>query len=154
MGYELVRARLQAPGRSTLQVMVERNDRGTMTVDDCAAVSAAVSERLDEVDPIAAEYTLEVSSPGLDRPLTTTQHFRRFTGLEARVELDVPLEGRRRFTGRIVEVVDDTAGPNVVLTAADGEFRLPFRSIRKAKLVMNDELIAAGHRWSEAGRSP
>lgn len=154
MGYELVRVGLTGPGRSTLQVMVERCDRAGMTVDDCALVSRRVSDILDVADPIAAAFTLEVSSPGLDRPLTAPEHYGRFRGLEARIELATPIDGRRRYTGRIVDIDDAGGTATVVLAIPAGEVRLPFGAIRKGKLVMNDDLLAAAERWAEAGRSP
>src|SRR3546814_4087032 len=89
MGYELVRVHLSGAGRLTLQIMAERTDRATMTVEDCAEISRAVSALLDVEDPIAGPYTLEVSSPGIDRPLTPLADFDRFAGFDARVETQI-----------------------------------------------------------------
>lgn len=150
MGYELVRARLSG---KTLQIMVERRDRTTMTVDDCAEASAAISAILDDADPIAGAFELEVSSPGLDRPLTRPDDVRRFAGLEAWLELDEPIAGQRRFTGRL-DGVEDDGGAVVVMTTADGPVRLPWEAVKKAKLVLNDALMRAAERWAEEGRSP
>lgn len=153
LGYELVRVSLGGRGRRTLQIMVERQDRATMTVDHCAEASGVVSDILDEADPIAGEFELEVSSPGLDRPLTRPADYRRFAGLDARVELAEPMEGRRRFTGRI-ERLEDAAGPVIVLATDTGTVRLPWEAVKKGKLVLNDALMAAAQRWAEEGRSP
>lgn len=155
-GYELVRVSLAGRGRRTLQVMVERKDRATMTVDDCAEASATVSAVLDETDPIAGAFELEVSSPGIDRPLTRPEDCRRFAGLDARVELTEPLEGRQRFTGRLAGLDQDGAAgaEAVVLETDEGALRLPWRRVKKAKLVLNDALMAAAERWAQQGRSP
>jgi ribosome maturation factor RimP len=140
MGFEIVRVQMMGGSRRpTLQIMVERPD-GSLTVDDCAEVSRTVSAILDVEDPIAEAYHLEVSSPGVDRPLTRLKDFVRFAGLVAKVELAVPQDGRKRFTGRLVGVDDEA-----VLLAMEGSeapLRLSFREMAKAKLVLNDELIA------------
>ena len=154
LDFELVRVGRTGPDRRTVQVMVERRDRTTMTVEHCAEASAAISEILDTADPIDDAFTLEVSSPGLDRPLTAIDHFRRFAGLDARIELGEALAGRRRFTGRLVGVADEVAGPSVILALGDQEVRLPYRLVHKAKLVMNDDLLAAAESWAACGRSP
>ena len=150
MGYDLVRV---SYGGKTLQIMVERLDRTTMTVDHCAEASEVISAILDEADPIAGAFELEVSSPGLDRPLTRPDDFRRFAGFDARVELAEPLAGQRRFTGRLdgFEADGDAA---IVLTTDHGTLRLPWAAVKKAKLVLNDALMRAAERWAEEGRSP
>lgn len=153
MGYELVRVSFGGAGRRTLQIMMERADRLPITVEHCTDVSHAISAILDVEDPIAGAYDLEVSSPGLDRPLTRLDHFRRFAGLEARVELTAPLAGQKRFKGRIARVLDDGA-PTIELMTEAGPTALPFADVRKAKLVLNDELLAAGAVWAKEGRSP
>lgn len=140
MGYELVRVMLSGKQRPTLQVMAERKDGAAMTVEDCADISRALSAVLDVDDPIASAYTLEVSSPGIDRPLTRPADFARFAGFEARVETSQPVEGRKRFKGRILGI--DEAGI-IRLAAEDAEFVVPFADIQKAKLVLTDDLIAA-----------
>ena len=139
MGYGVVRVRSTGSRRPTLQVMAERNDRRGMTVEDCAAISRAVSAILDVEDPIAGSYTLEVSSAGIDRPLVRHEDFARFAGFEAKVELREPVEGRKRFRGRLLGVT----GMGVRIEGADGEVELPFAQIGTAKLVLNDELIEA-----------
>jgi ribosome maturation factor RimP len=139
MGFELVRVLLHGGQRPTLQVMAERADRAPMTVEHCAAISRAVSAILDVADPIAGAYRLEVTSPGLDRPLTRRADFERFRGFEARVETEVPIEGRRRFRGRLLGVVDD----QLRLQLEDGEQAIPYAGIKKAKLIVTDEMLAA-----------
>jgi len=140
MGYELVRVHYgSGSGRPTLQIMAERLDRQPMTVDDCAEISRNLSAILDVEDPLDDAYLLEVSSPGIDRPLVRPQDYERFAGFEARVELTRPIEGRRRFRGRIGELADGT----VRIIESAGEYSLPLEQIDKAKLVMTDELLAA-----------
>ena len=139
MDYELVRVRLSGGQRPTLQVMAERRDGRMMGVEDCAALSGNVSAFLDVEDPIASGYTLEVSSPGIDRPLVRRRDFARFAGFEARVDLVRPLDGRRRFRGRIGGVTQ--GGVRLALTEG-GDVELAFDAIGAAKLVLNDELLA------------
>lgn len=138
MGYEVVRVQLSG-GRqhARLQVMAERADQQGMTVDDCAEISRAVSALLDVEDPIAGSYDLEVSSPGIDRPLTKAKDYERFLGHEAKVETNAPVEGRKRFKGAI-KSVDAKA---VELTVEGADIRIPFADIHKAKLVLTDALI-------------
>ncbi|MCB9946895.1 MAG: ribosome maturation factor RimP [Rhodospirillaceae bacterium] len=148
MGYELVRVMVSGQHHMKLQVMVERSDRAGMTVDDCADVSRAVSALLDVEDPIRGPYTLEVSSPGIDRPLTRLGDFDRFAGHLARVETVLPIEGRRRFKGRLIGVEGDRVrlalrGEGGEAAEDIGEVAVPFAAIQKAKLVLTDELIAA-----------
>jgi ribosome maturation factor RimP len=140
MGFDLVRVRFGGGRRPVLQIMAERPD-GTMTVEDCAEVSRAVSAVLDVEDPIPGEYLLEVSSPGIDRPLTRLADFERFKGFEAKVELALPMDGRKRFRGRLDGL---TADEEVRLADTEGgNVLLPFHAIADAKLVLTDELIAA-----------
>jgi ribosome maturation factor RimP len=138
LGFELVLVRMLGGSRPTLQIMAEPVDRTrTMTVEDCAQISHAVSAVLDVADPIASAYSLEVSSPGLDRPLVKAADYDRFRGLEARVEMAQPLDGRKRFQGRLQGV----AGDAVVIEVGAGVLNLPLAGIKKAKLVLNDELL-------------
>lgn len=139
MGFELVRVMSSGGQRPTLQVMAERLDRAGMTVDDCAEISRAVSAILDVEDPIKEAYQLEVSSPGIDRPLIKPADFERFAGFDAKVETDRPIEGQRKFKGRLLGVADQV----VRLALPDGERAFPLSSIRKAKLVLTDELLKA-----------
>ena len=104
LGFELVRILTIGNVNPTLQIMIERIDRKDIVVDDCATVSRAISAILDEKDPISGKYTLEVSSPGLDRPLTTLENFERFCNFEAKIETDTAIDNRKRFKGRILRV--------------------------------------------------
>lgn len=146
MGYELVRVLLQGRQNLTLQVMAERRDRQPMTVDDCAEISRSLSAILDVEDPVAGAYTLEVSSPGIDRPLTRPQDFERFAGFEAKVETLQPVEGRKRFRGQVMGINEDG---QVRLVVETGEIALPLASIKAAKLVLTDALIAAATKAQE-----
>jgi ribosome maturation factor RimP len=110
-----------------------------MTVDDCAAVSHAVSAILDVADPIGGAYTLEVSSPGIDRPLVRRQDFERYEGYEAKIEMQSAIDGRRRFRGRLAGL----DGDSVRLATKDGDVVLPLGGIHQAKLVLTDDLMAA-----------
>ncbi|MGH6947236.1 MAG: ribosome maturation factor RimP, partial [Kiloniellales bacterium] len=148
LGYEIVRVILTGERRPVLQIMVERQDGVAIGVEDCAEVSRTVSALLDVEEPITSAYTLEVSSPGIDRPLTRLADFERFAGFEARVELNAPRDGRRRFSGRLLGV----AGETVRLKSDTGEVALPFDAIAKAKLLLTDALIAASQEGI-AGRS-
>jgi len=138
MGYTLVRVTITGARRATLQVMAERRDEAPMTVEDCADISRSISALLDVADPIAGAYTLEVSSPGIDRPLVRPEDYDRFAGFEARIDLNAPFEGRKRFRGRLLGRSDD----HVRLAAEIGEISLPFADIARAKLVLTDDLIA------------
>jgi len=139
-GYRLVRLRLMGGKRKTLQILAERPD-GQMDVEDCARLSRTVSEVLEAADPIAEEYVLEVSSPGIDRPLTAPEDFTRFAGHDARVELSHGLEGRRRFKGRLIGL----EGSDVVMDVADENqtrrVRFVYSDIAEAKLLLTDRLI-------------
>lgn len=138
LGFAIVRVQVTGKRTPHVQVMAEPREGGTMTVDDCAEISRAISAVLDVDDPIAGAYTLEVSSPGIDRPLTRLEDFRRFAGLEAQIEADRPVDGRRRFRGRLAGVAGDAVEIEV-----DGQpMRLPHADIRRAKLVLTDELLA------------
>jgi ribosome maturation factor RimP len=140
MGYELVRVVLQGRQSLTLQIMAERCDRRPMTVDDCADISRSLSALLDVEDPLAGAYTLEVSSPGIDRPLTRRQDYERFAGFEAKVETALPVDGRKRFRGRVLGLAADD---RLRLATDGGEVEIPLTQVKSAKLVLSDELIAA-----------
>lgn len=139
LGYRVVRIAALAQRGTTLQIMVERLDDAGMTVDDCATVSRTVSALLDVADPIASAYTLEVSSPGIDRPLVRPEDYDRYAGFEARIELSAPHEGRKRFRGRLLGRTDAT----IRIATEAGEAHLPFAGIARAKLILTDDLIAA-----------
>jgi ribosome maturation factor RimP len=139
MGYDIVRVMISGNRRVVLQIMAERRSDGGMNVEDCANVSRAVAAILDVEDPLSGTYTLEVSSPGIDRPLTRLNDFERFAGFEAKIEVLVPIDGRRRFSGRLAGLDDR----DIVLEGEEGVVRLAFDGIAKAKLKLTDELIAA-----------
>ena len=142
MGYRLVRVVITSGRRPTLQVMAERQDDQPMTVEDCAQISHSVSAILDVADPIAGAYMLEISSPGIDRPLVRAEDYDRFSGFEARIELARPIEGRKRFRGRLL----GTSAESVRLATDMGELRLPLADVARAKLVLTDDLLDAARR--------
>ncbi len=138
MGFELVEIRLSGGGRPTLRITAEPRDRTRpMTVEDCAAISHALSAVLDVADPIPQSYRLEVSSPGIERPLVTAEHFRRFTGQRARLETAEPVAGRRRFTGRILGCEAEV----VRIETESGAVAVPLAALRRAKLVAEPEPV-------------
>jgi ribosome maturation factor RimP len=136
-GYRLVRLRLMGGHTKTLQIMAERPD-GTMNVEDCAMLSRALLDFIERDDPLEGDFELEVSSPGIDRPLTRLIDFSRYAGHEAKLELVAPIEGRKRFRGRLAGL----DGNDVVVESGGAKLKFPFRSIAEAKLVLTDELIA------------
>jgi ribosome maturation factor RimP len=142
MGYRTVRVVFTGGRRATLQVMAERIDDVAMTVDDCASISHAVSAILDVADPIAERFDLEVSSPGIDRPLVRRDDYERFAGFEAKIDVSEPVDGRKRFRGKLLGVEGDAAK----LLVADAPVLLPLAAIVRAKLVLTDELIAASNK--------
>jgi ribosome maturation factor RimP len=142
MGFRLVRVKMSGP---TLQIMAERAD-GTFSIDDCEKVSRAISPLLDVEDPIASRYQLEVSSPGIDRPLVRISDFETWAGHEAKIEMAVPVAGRKRFRGQLegfhegevrLYIENPEAGQEPLLVG------VPFADIGEARLVLTDELIAA-----------
>jgi len=146
MGYELVRVAMSRGG-GTLQIMAEPADGRPMDVEDCATLSRALSAVLDVEDPIASSYTLEVSSPGIDRPLTRAKDYVRWSGHVARLETVEPIDGRRRFKGTLLGLADD----RVRLRLDDGkEAAVPLASVTKAKLELTDALIEE-HRRAQEG---
>jgi ribosome maturation factor RimP len=137
MGYELIRVSMSRGG-GTLQIMIEPADGRPMDVEDCATLSRALSAVLDVEDPIANTYTLEVSSPGVDRPLTREKDYVRWAGHLARVETAEPIDGRRRFKGTLLGLVDGV----VQLKLEDGqETAIPLRTVSRAKLELTDALL-------------
>jgi len=140
MGFELVRVQFGGgQHRPTLQIMAERIDRQPMAVEDCAEISRNLSALLDVEDPLPGSYLLEVSSPGIDRPLIRPADYERFAGFEARLETTAPIEGRKRFRGKLMGL----AGDRVRLAEEGGELTLPLEQINKAKLLLTDALIEA-----------
>jgi ribosome maturation factor RimP len=140
LGFEVVRVQVDGKRAARVQIMAERCDGGGMTIDDCTALSRAVSAAFDAADPIEGAYQLEVSSPGIDRPLVRPADFARFAGHVARVELGAPIDGRRRFTGTLLGL---DAGGAVLLDLPEGPVTLPFAAIERAKLELTDALLAA-----------
>jgi ribosome maturation factor RimP len=141
-GYEIVRLRMMGGDhRRTLQIMAERDD-GTMLVEDCTALSRAISEILDAADPITGDYNLEVSSPGVDRPLTRLKDFETYEGYDARLELDRLTENRKRFKGVLAGV--DEQNVAIDLEGEDDTALIPFAWISDAKLVVTDKLMKRG----------
>lgn len=137
LGFELVRLRLMSGKRMILQIMAERPEGG-IEVDDCARISRAVSAVLDVEDPISPEYVLEVSSPGIDRPLTRLKDFEAWAGYEARLETAELIDGRKRFKG-VLQGVEDG---EVLIEIEEGTIGLDFDMVTDAKLVLTDALIA------------
>ena len=138
MGYHVVLVRMTGGSQRTLQIMAEHpGDACMMTVDDCAAISRTVSALLDVEDPISGAYHLEVSSPGIDRPLILPPDYARYAGFEAKIETTVPINGQRRFRG-IIKAADAT---EVVIVHGNADVKLSFDSILSAKLVLSDALI-------------
>ncbi|MBQ7632845.1 MAG: ribosome maturation factor RimP [Alphaproteobacteria bacterium] len=147
-GFELVRVLTIGQANPTLQVMIDALDGSDITVDDCAKVSHALSDVLDEKDPIESRYSLEVSSPGVDRPLTKLKHFERWKGYEVKIETEDKVENRKRFKGKIANI----EGENILLTADETKYTIPFSLVAKAKLVLTDELwkeYMAAHQAAE-----
>ena len=139
-GYDLVRAQIVGGGKyATLQIMAERKDGVGMTVEDCAKISGAVSSIIEADADLADRFDLEVSSPGIDRPLMKIRDYERFQGHVAKIELKAPLEGQRRFQGKIVNVL----GEEIEFSADKKVLKVPFKDIERAKLVLTDELLKA-----------
>ena len=140
MGFELVRLRLQGGRTATLQIMAERPD-GRIEVDDCAQISNEVSVILDVEDPIADEYTLEVSSPGIDRPLTRPKDFDVWEGYEARLETVEPIDGQKRFRGTVAGTQGDEVLLQIERDGQPATIGLTFDLLADAKLILTDELV-------------
>ena len=139
LGYDLVRVRFDGGGHRTLQIMAERQDRREMSVEDCAQISRNLSAILDVEDPIVGSYALEVSSPGIDRPLVGRDDYERFAGFDAKIEAHRLLDGRKRFKGKLAGM----RGEDVLVECDGAERAIPLAEIASAKLLLTDELIAA-----------
>jgi ribosome maturation factor RimP len=142
LGYELVRVKVSGLNGMTVQIMAERPD-GSMTVEDCERLSRNVSPAMDVADPINREYHLEISSPGIDRPLTRRKDFALWAGHEAKVETEEPIDGRRRFRGVLLGVKDGAAGIRLLDTPGEDDRWLPLDKIAEAHLVLTDDLVKA-----------
>jgi ribosome maturation factor RimP len=135
-GFKLVRLRIMGGAQKTLQIMAERPD-GSMDVEGCTSLSHILLDFVEKEDPIEGDYEIEVSSPGIDRPLTRLSDFSRWKGHEAKIELNAPQDGRKRFRGKL-EGLD---GQDVVIALPEGEAKIPFRAVLEAKLVLTNKLI-------------
>jgi ribosome maturation factor RimP len=152
MGFEIVRVRLTGAGRPILQIMVDRADR-PLHVDDCAELSHTLSALLDVADPIDRDYVLEVSSPGVDRPLTRIKDFQNFAGFEAKVALAQAIKGRKRFRGILMRA--DHAARTMTMDVADlGTADFAVDDLAEAKLVLTDELIRASLKGEISTQTP
>ncbi len=137
MGYDVVRVSVQGNELKTLQIMAERKDRKDMTVDDCSRISQTASALLDVADPFPGKWVLEVSSPGIDRPLVKLEDYERFKGQNAKIELAKETGGRRRFKG----ILKGIQGQNVLMDFEGNELSFEFSNIDKAKLTLPDEIF-------------
>ncbi len=146
LGLALVRVRISGMRRKKLQIMAERLSDGGMGIGECEDLSRAIGPVLDVADPIPGEYDLEVSSPGIDRPLVRLEDFARFAGHEAKVELARMIDGRRRFRGEIHSV----DGDDVLMVLDTGEVRLPLSAMSEARLVLTDKLLEEDLKRAEA----
>jgi ribosome maturation factor RimP len=152
LGYRLVRVRVSGAEGCTVQIMAERPD-GSMSVDDCEDVSRALSPVLDVADPIERAYRLEISSPGIDRPLVRKSDFDRYAGHVVRIEMTMPVEGRKRFKGALAGTDGNAA--RLVRDDAEGEdatVLLPIEDMGEAKLVLTDELVTEALRREKAAK--
>lgn len=147
LGFRVVRIRLSGQDKGkALQLMIEKKDQTSLNVDDCAEVSRTASLLLEVDDPIPGAYNLEVSSPGIDRPLTAEEDFVRYKGFVAKIETDTLVNGRKRFRGDIKDCKDGV----VTITVDAEDFDVPCADIAQSKLVLTDELIAAYQKDSSA----
>jgi ribosome maturation factor RimP len=153
LGYRLVRVKVSSADGCTVQIMAERPD-GSMAVEDCETISRALSPVFDMADLIERAYRLEVSSPGIDRPLVRKSDFDRYAGHLVKIETDIPIEGRKRFRGQLIGTEDEAAR---VRQAANepgepAEFLIPMADISEAKLVLTDELVTQALRREKAAK--
>ena len=139
MGYALVRVQVSGSQQKTIQIMAERRDGVGMTVDDCADISREVSAILDVEDPLRGAYNLEVSSPGIDRPLVCPEDFERYSGFDAKIEMTEPIGGRKKFKGQLLGIEQDL----VKIRFDEETHQLPVSDIRRAKLLLTEELLEA-----------
>jgi ribosome maturation factor RimP len=150
LGYRLVRVHISGFAGCTVQIMAERPD-GTMRIEDCEAASRALSPVLDVTDPIETAYRLEISSPGIDRPLVRRSDFDRYAGHVAHVEMAAPIDGRRRFRGQLLGTDGDSARIRVDGSDDGADVLLPIGDMSEARLVLTDALIAESLRRSKHG---
>jgi len=153
LGYRLVRVRVSGAEGCTVQIMAERPD-GNMTVDDCEAVSRALSPVLDVADPIDRAYRLEISSPGIDRPLVRKSDFERYAGHVARIETAMPIQGRKRFRGTLMGTEGEAARirRDDATESEEAEILLPIEEMSEARLVLTDQLVAEALRREKSAK--
>ena len=154
LGYRLVRIKVSATDGATIQIMAERPD-GTMTVEDCETISRALSPVFDVNEPMDGAYRLEISSPGIDRPLVRKSDFERFTGHLVKIEMEVPFEGRKRFRGILAGVEGETTKVKLdpaTEGAEAAEVTLPIPDMGEAKLVLTDDLVTQALRAEKAAK--
>jgi ribosome maturation factor RimP len=153
LGYRLVRVKVSASEGCTVQIMAERPDGG-MTVEDCEIVSRALSPVLDAADPIERAYRLEISSPGIDRPLVRKSDFDRFAGHLAKIEMEVPVNGRKRFRGQLSGTEGDVARIRLddAVAGEEADVLLPIEEMSEAKLVLTDDLVTQALRREKAAK--
>ncbi len=153
LGYRLVRVKVSAAEGCTVQIMAERPD-GSMTVEDCEMISRALSPVLDMADPIDRAYRLEISSPGIDRPLVRKSDFDRFAGHLVKIEMEIPVNGRKRFRGEIVGTDGEVARirRDDATEGEEAEVLLPIEEMGEAKLVLTDDLVAQALRREKAAK--
>ena len=142
MGYDLVRLRLFGSQTKTMQVMAERKDGVNMTLEDCAVISRELSSVLDVEDPLTEKYCLEISSPGIDRPLVHPSDYERYAGFEVKIEMGVAVGGRKRFRGQLLGIENDL----VRIRLNERVFDLPVENILAAKLLLTEELLKGTHK--------
>jgi ribosome maturation factor RimP len=153
LGYRLVRVRVSGAEGCTVQIMAERPD-GNMTVEDCEAVSRALSPVLDVADPIDRAYRLEISSPGIDRPLVRKSDFERYAGHVARIETAMPIQGRKRFRGTLMGTEGEAARlrRDDATESEEAEILLPIEEMSEARLVLTDQLVAEALRREKSAK--
>lgn len=143
MGYDLVRVKMGEGSGNVLQIMAERSGARTMTLDDCTRVSETVSALLDVNDPVRGGYRLEVSSPGIDRPLVKREDFRDFAGNEVKLSTLLPVNGRKRYKGTLLGLTEDGEGIKLQLPEVPDMCTIPLENIESARLTLTDALLAA-----------
>ncbi|HTQ33641.1 MAG TPA: ribosome maturation factor RimP [Stellaceae bacterium] len=151
LGYRLVRVKISGADGCTVQIMAERLD-GTMAVEDCEAVSRALSPVLDMADPIERAYRLEISSPGIDRPLVRKSDFDRYAGHLVKIETHIPIEGRKRFRGELAGTEGEAARIRHDEAGEATDVLLPIDEISEAKLVLTDDLVTEALRREKAAK--
>jgi ribosome maturation factor RimP len=151
LGYRLVRVKVSGSEGCTVQIMAERPD-GTMAVEDCETISRALSPVLDLADPIERAYRLEISSPGIDRPLVRKSDFDRYAGHLVKIETEIPVNGRKRFRGQLLGTEGEAARIHADDAKDEPEILLPIREMSDAKLVLTDELVTQALRREKAAK--